>query len=61
MTNKDNPRALTDQELEAVSGGGYGQAVAEANHLSGHGPGYFAEPGGGPQATSTVVHLAQGK
>ena len=61
MTNEHKTRALTDQEIDAVSGGGYGQAVAETNHSSGHGPGFFAEPQGGPQATSEVVHMVQGK
>jgi hypothetical protein len=70
MTHEET-RALTDQEIDAVSGGGGGQNVAQTNHNSGimgasgnpnasAGPGYFFEPQGGPQAVSQAVHLAQG-
>lgn len=66
------PRALTDQEIDAVAGGGGGRTVASLNHVTGpfspsgsphasSGPGYFINVlnGGGPQAVSAEVHAEQ--
>jgi hypothetical protein len=65
------PRALTDQEIDAVAGGG-GRTVASLNHITGSfspsgnphassGPGYFINVlnEGGAQAVSAEVHAEQ--
>jgi hypothetical protein len=72
MTHEHKTSVLTDQEIDAVSGGGGGRNVAETNHLSGAvgasgnpkasaGPGYFFEPEGGPGLVPLAVHAVQGK
>jgi hypothetical protein len=59
-SNMDTLDELTGAECEMVAGGGGGQIVADFNHHSGHGPGFFFQEGTGSRPSSAVHEVQTG-